>query len=61
LWRKMRSHHRHHHRLDRMSHVNFNVTFPLMDTLLGTRERETAPPVVIAPQPLASTGTDASP
>jgi hypothetical protein len=27
-----------------MSHVNFNVTFPLMDTLMGTRERETTTP-----------------
>lgn len=37
----MRAHHRHHHRLDRMTHVNFNVTFPLADTVLGTRERST--------------------
>ncbi len=37
-------HHRHHHRLDRMSHVNFNVTFPLMDTVMGTRETEDQPP-----------------
>jgi sterol desaturase/sphingolipid hydroxylase (fatty acid hydroxylase superfamily) len=36
---KMRSHHRHHHRLDRMAHVNFNVTFPFADRLLGTLER----------------------
>jgi hypothetical protein len=42
LFDRMRAHHRHHHRLDRMSHVNFNVTFPLMDWLLGTRERPTA-------------------
>jgi hypothetical protein len=38
LFRRMRAHHAHHHRLDRMSHVNFNVTFPLMDWLLGTKE-----------------------
>jgi hypothetical protein len=37
---RLRSHHRHHHRLDRMSHVNFNVTLPLMDWLFGTKERE---------------------
>ena len=42
---KLRSHHRHHHRLDRMAHVNFNVTFPLVDWVMGTREKETAPPV----------------
>ena len=42
---RLRSHHRHHHRLDRMAHVNFNVTFPLMDWLMGTREKETAPAV----------------
>jgi uncharacterized membrane protein len=40
LFQRMRSHHRHHHRLDRMSHVNFNVTFPLMDWLFGTLEAE---------------------
>jgi hypothetical protein len=41
LFRRMQNHHRHHHRLDRMSHVNFNVTFPLMDWLLGTKETPT--------------------
>jgi hypothetical protein len=40
----LQAHHRHHHRLDRMSHVNFNVTVPLMDWLFHTKERETAPP-----------------
>lgn len=39
------SHHRHHHRLDRMSHVNFNVTFPMMDSVMRTREAEDRPPV----------------
>lgn len=38
----MLSHHRHHHRIDRMSHVNFNVIFPLTDAVMGTKERETA-------------------
>jgi hypothetical protein len=40
LFRELRAHHRHHHVLARMAHVNFNVTFPLMDHLLGTAERD---------------------
>jgi hypothetical protein len=51
---RMRSHHRHHHRLDRMAHVNFNVTFPLMDWALGTRERE-AP--LVAPAQVSEPAT----
>ncbi len=39
LFRAAQAHHRHHHVLQRMSQVNFNVTFPLMDRLLGTNER----------------------
>jgi hypothetical protein len=35
----LRAHHAHHHRLDRMSRVNFNVTFPLADLCLKTREQ----------------------
>jgi Fatty acid hydroxylase superfamily len=42
LFTRMQRHHRHHHRLDRMAHVNFNVTFPLMDWLLGTKEPASA-------------------
>jgi hypothetical protein len=38
LFASLQAHHRHHHRLDRMSFVNFNVTMPLMDWLLGTKE-----------------------
>ena len=38
LFRAAQAHHRHHHVLTRMSRVNFNVTFPLMDRLLGTFE-----------------------
>ena len=38
-FRALQAHHRHHHVLGRMAHVNFNVTFPLMDHLLGTNER----------------------
>jgi hypothetical protein len=39
LFRALQAHHRQHHRLDRMSHVNFNVTLPLMDWLMRTNER----------------------
>jgi hypothetical protein len=38
-FRALRAHHAHHHVLGRMAHVNFNVTFPLMDHLLRTNER----------------------
>jgi len=38
LFQYLRAHHAHHHRLDRMSKVNFNVTFPFADTVMGTRE-----------------------
>jgi sterol desaturase/sphingolipid hydroxylase (fatty acid hydroxylase superfamily) len=38
LFRRLQAHHAHHHILGRMAHVNFNVTFPLMDRLLGTNE-----------------------
>ncbi len=41
LFQRMRAHHRHHHRLNRMTHVNFNVTFPLMDWAMGTKEKPT--------------------
>jgi hypothetical protein len=44
LFSLMQAHHSHHHRLDRMSFVNFNVTFPLMDWLLGTKERDAPAP-----------------
>jgi hypothetical protein len=49
VFQALLAHHRHHHRIDRMSHVNFNVTFPLMDTVMGTRERERATVTVPAP------------
>ncbi|HEY8924626.1 MAG TPA: hypothetical protein VIU64_09605 [Polyangia bacterium] len=39
LFARLRAHHAHHHALRRMAHVNFNVTIPLADTVLGTRER----------------------
>jgi Fatty acid hydroxylase superfamily len=48
LFRAMRAHHTHHHRLDRMSHVNFNVTFPLVDWVMGTRESPSKVPVEAA-------------
>jgi hypothetical protein len=38
-FRRRQAHHRHHHRLGRMAHVNFNVTFPWMDRLFGTAEK----------------------
>jgi hypothetical protein len=37
-FRFMQAHHTHHHRLERMTFVNFNVTVPLMDFLMRTRE-----------------------
>ena len=43
VFEALRTHHRHHHRLDRMPHVNFNVTFPLMDRLFRTNEPESVP------------------
>jgi hypothetical protein len=39
VFRRLQAHHTHHHILRRMAHVNFNVTVPLMDHLLGTKER----------------------
>jgi hypothetical protein len=39
LFRRMQAHHAHHHILGRMAHVNFNVTIPLMDVVLGTKEK----------------------
>jgi hypothetical protein len=38
LFRRLQAHHTLHHRLDRMTHTNFNVTIPLMDWLLRTKE-----------------------
>ncbi|MEE9383784.1 MAG: hypothetical protein V3V08_10255 [Nannocystaceae bacterium] len=35
---KLRAHHAHHHRLDRMAVANFNVTVGLADWVLGTSE-----------------------
>lgn len=37
--RRFGAHHAHHHELRRMAHVNFNVTVPLADLVLGTHER----------------------
>ena len=39
LFSFLRAHHTHHHVMRRMAHVNFNVTMPLADLVLGTRER----------------------
>jgi sterol desaturase/sphingolipid hydroxylase (fatty acid hydroxylase superfamily) len=38
-FRKLQAHHHRHHELRRMSEVNFNVTFPLMDRIFGTSDR----------------------
>ena len=38
-FRMRQAHHRRHHVLERMAHVNFNVTFPWMDWLFGTKEK----------------------
>jgi hypothetical protein len=42
LWivRRLRGHHTLHHDLRRMTSVNFNITFPIADTLFGTSARE---------------------
>ena len=34
----LRHHHHHHHQPEHMNRVNFNVTFPVADRLLGTKE-----------------------
>jgi hypothetical protein len=39
IFRRLQANHRHHHILRRMTFVNFNVTFPLADAMLGTFER----------------------
>ncbi|HLK92767.1 MAG TPA: hypothetical protein VKZ18_22935 [Polyangia bacterium] len=39
LFKRLQAHHAHHHILGRMAHVNFNVTIPLMDVVLGTNEK----------------------
>jgi len=44
LFRRLQAHHTHHHELRRMAHVNFNVTVPLADVVLGTKERREVVP-----------------
>ena len=39
VFARLRAHHGHHHDPRRMSHANFNVTVPLADTILGTRDK----------------------
>ena len=39
---RLRAHHHHHHQLRHMARVNFNVTFPLADRVLGTLEQPNA-------------------
>ena len=43
LFARLRAHHVRHHTPRRMAHVNFNVTVPLADIVLGTRERADRP------------------
>ena len=45
VFARMRAHHARHHAPRRMAHVNFNVTVPLADLILGTREGTAAPVV----------------
>ena len=40
LVRRLRRHHTIHHDLRRMTTVNFNITFPIADTLFGTTARD---------------------
>jgi len=42
-FRRRQAHHRRHHVLGRMAHVNFNVTFPWMDWLFRTTEKPGKP------------------
>jgi len=57
LFRRLQAHHTHHHELRRMAHVNFNVTIPLADVVLGTRERRSASPVSGVAEPVGSGAT----
>jgi len=43
LLRKLRSHHQRHHDPSAMTACNFNITFPICDTLFGTRRPEVRP------------------
>jgi hypothetical protein len=47
VFRWLQAHHTHHHRLDRMSKTNFNVTLPLMDWLMQTNENPRNTPTVL--------------
>lgn len=42
IFSALQAHHRQHHRPNRMAFVNFNVTFPLTDWLLRTKEKDGA-------------------
>jgi hypothetical protein len=43
LFYRLRTHHTRHHVLRRMAHVNFNVTIPFMDLVMGTRDKKPPP------------------
>jgi len=63
IFARMRAHHAHHHQPRRMAHVNFNVTVPLADLVLGTREsagNEAATTAPAAGAPSAPTSTTAT-
>lgn len=55
LFGRLQAHHMRHHELRRMAHVNFNVTLPLADLLLGTKERAAPRPVTDAADPVRAT------
>jgi len=40
LVRVLRKHHTIHHDVSRMTRVNFNITFPIADAIMGTRARD---------------------
>lgn len=56
LFRRLQAHHTQHHELRRMAHVNFNVTIPLADVVLGTRERRPSATSAVA-EPVAGRAT----
>ncbi|MDQ3263780.1 MAG: sterol desaturase family protein [Myxococcota bacterium] len=43
LMRRLRAHHTHHHNLSLMGKWNFNITFPIYDSLMGTTYRAPSP------------------
>ncbi len=60
LFARLQAHHTQHHELRRMAHVNFNVTVPLADVVLGTRERPGSRAAGAGVATLAGTGSRAT-